>query len=237
LKSSKPKKLTSAPVAKEPAAQTGEWVTKDGIMKAVDKKPLPDGRIATTLVLPEKGSGNGSFRSVGGSEHEVLNRGIMGQLMRTTWAGGVPRDDPDGLILWECMIPSIAAAREFEPKDTQEALLIAQMVATYNAAMECYRRAMLKEQSFEAWNAQLNQANKLVRSYATLQQTLDKHRGKGQQKVTVEHVHVYQGGQAVVGNVEAGGGRPLLSQGADPTMPIVESMVTGEGGVLVEAGK
>ena len=32
-------------------------------------------------------------------------------------------------------------------------------------------------------------------------ETLDKHRGKGQQKVTVEHVHVEAGGQAVVGNV------------------------------------
>jgi hypothetical protein len=32
------------------------------------------------------------------------------------------------------------------------------------------------------------------------------HRGKGQQKVTVEHVHVHEGGQAIVGNVLAGGG-------------------------------
>jgi hypothetical protein len=31
---------------------------------------------------------------------------------------------------------------------------------------------------------------------------LNRHRGKGQQKVTVEHVHVHSGGQAVVGTVE-----------------------------------
>jgi hypothetical protein len=31
--------------------------------------------------------------------------------------------------------------------------------------------------------------------------------GKGQQKVTVEHVHVHEGGQAIVGNVEGGGRR------------------------------
>jgi hypothetical protein len=36
--------------------------------------------------------------------------------------------------------------------------------------------------------------------------TLNRHRGKGQQKVTVEHVHVHAGGQALVGNVETGGG-------------------------------
>ena len=32
-------------------------------------------------------------------------------------------------------------------------------------------------------------------------EALNKHRGKGQQKVTVEHVHVHQGGQAIVGRI------------------------------------
>lgn len=31
-------------------------------------------------------------------------------------------------------------------------------------------------------------------------------RGKGQQKVTVEHVHVHSGGQAIVGSVTSPGG-------------------------------
>jgi hypothetical protein len=34
----------------------------------------------------------------------------------------------------------------------------------------------------------------------------NRHRGKGQQKVTVEHDHVHSGGQAVVGLVEPPGG-------------------------------
>jgi hypothetical protein len=34
---------------------------------------------------------------------------------------------------------------------------------------------------------------------------LNRHRGKGQQKVTVDHVHVHSGGQAIVGNVQGGG--------------------------------
>src|SRR3954470_16049819 len=37
-------------------------------------------------------------------------------------------------------------------------------------------------------------------------EALSRYRGKGQQKVTVEHVHVHAGGQAVVGAVDAGGG-------------------------------
>jgi hypothetical protein len=49
-------------------------------------------------------------------------------------------------------------------------------------------------------------ARKLSRSFATLLDALNRHRGKGQQKVTVEHVHVHSGGQAIVGAVGPGGG-------------------------------
>ena len=71
--------------------------------------------------------------------------------------------------------------------------------------MECYRRAMLREQTFEGRRENLNQANKLSRTYAALLEALNRHRGKGQQKVTVEHVHVHAGGQAIVGMVETPG--------------------------------
>ncbi len=84
--------------------------------------------------------------------------------------------------------------------------MAAQLIAAHNAAMECYRRAMLGEQSTEGRRENLSQANKLSRTWATLLDALNKHRGKGQQKVTVEHVHVHAGGQAVVGAVEAGHG-------------------------------
>src|SRR5215210_6059572 len=72
--------------------------------------------------------------------------------------------------------------------------------------MECYRRAMIGEQTFEGRRENLAQANKLSRTYAALLEALSRHRGKGQQKVTVEHVYVHAGGQAVVGMVAAPGG-------------------------------
>ena len=52
----------------------------------------------------------------------------------------------------------------------------------------------------------MNQANKLSRTYAVLLDALNRHRGKGQQKVTVGHVHVHSGGQAIVGAVESSRG-------------------------------
>jgi hypothetical protein len=74
-------------------------------------------------------------------------------------------------------------------KDELEGMMAAQLIAAHNAAMECYRRAMIGEQSFEGRRENLAQANKLSRTYATLLEALNRHRGKGQQKVTVEHVH------------------------------------------------
>ena len=93
--------------------------------------------------------------------------------------------------------------------------------------MECYRRAMIGEQTFEVRRENLAQANKLSRTYATLLEALNRHRGKGQQKVTVEHVHVHSGGQAVVGMVETPGrgdqskseGQPdAIASAPQPTM-------------------
>ena len=92
------------------------------------------------------------------------------------------------------------------PRDECEGMIAAQLIACHNAAMECYRRAMFGEQSFEGRREALAQAGKLSRTYATLLEALDRHRGKGQQKITVEHVHVHEGGQAIVGNVDSRGG-------------------------------
>jgi hypothetical protein len=101
---------------------------------------------------------------------------------------------------------AIAAVEEIKPRNPIEGMLAAQMVVTHAAAMECFRRAHLPEQSFEGRQMALSQANKLVRSYAALVEALDKHRGKGQQVVRVEHVHVHSGGQAIVGAVSHPGG-------------------------------
>jgi hypothetical protein len=47
-----------------------------------------------------------------------------------------------------------------------------------------------------------NVANKLARTYTTQMQALQRYRGKGQQKMVIEHVNVNSGGQAIIGNVE-----------------------------------
>jgi hypothetical protein len=50
------------------------------------------------------------------------------------------------------------------PRDELEGMMAAQLVAAHNAAMECYRRAMIGEQTFEGRRENLAQANKLSRT-------------------------------------------------------------------------
>src|SRR5277367_2055600 len=45
--------------------------------------------------------------------------------------------------------------------------------------------------------------NKLTRTFAAQMSALKEYRSKGEQKMTVQHVHVAEGGQAIVGNVNA----------------------------------
>jgi hypothetical protein len=117
-------------------------------------------------------------------------------------------NNPDADRTHKLQSASLSFLAGVEPKDELEGMLAAQLLASHNAAMECYRRAMISEQTFEGRKENLNQANKLSRTHTTLLEALNRHRGKGQQKVTVEHVHVHEGGQAIVGNVEGAGYAP-----------------------------
>ena len=97
----------------------------------------------------------------------------------------------------------IALVHELEPRDAAEGMLCSQLVSTHALAMECVSRANYPGQTFEGRELNMRHAERLMRIFNQQIDTLNKHRGKGQQKVTVEHVTVNEGGQAVVGNVAA----------------------------------
>ncbi|WP_397423539.1 hypothetical protein [Phenylobacterium sp.] len=108
----------------------------------------------------------------------------------------------------EAVNAAVAALKGLAPTDALEGMMATQMVAIHNGAMECLRRAQLEGQSFEGRDQNLKHATKLLATYARHVEALDKHRGRGQQKITVEHVTVNAGGQAIVGNVGAGANSP-----------------------------
>ena len=164
------------------------------------KEPLK-GKAPTNVVAENTEKSKGSLKVIGGSQSNDWNTTIANQALQTLWSDNSDDEGRDRQVS-----ATLAALAGIGPKDELEGMMAAQLIAAHNAAMECYRRAMLEEQTVEGRRENLNQANRLARTWATLLETLNKHRGKGQQKVTVEHVHVHPGGQAVVGNVERPGG-------------------------------
>src|SRR5205807_178438 len=85
-------------------------------------------------------------------------------------------------------------------RDEIEGMLATQMVATHVAAMTALRRLKGSE-TIPQQDSYGNLVIKLLRTYASQVEALQRYRGKGQQKVTVEHVHVHAGGRAIVGTV------------------------------------
>lgn len=92
-----------------------------------------------------------------------------------------------------------------KPENEVETMLAAQMIGIHTMSMTMMRRAMLSDQTIDGVNSNINRVTKLSRTFIGLLEALNKHRGKGKQKITVEHVTVNEGGQAIVGNVKHGG--------------------------------
>ena len=173
-------------------------------------KPTPE-----VLQVPPPEARHGKLRKLGGSSDDDFNNILASQVSQALWLANSDRDECERQLQ-----AAISAMLGVQPRDELEGMLGAQMIATHNAAMECFRRAMHREQSFEGRRQNLEFANKLVRSYAVLLDALDRHRGKGQpQVVRVERVTVEAGGQAIVGAVSQGGGGSASESNKQPHTP------------------
>lgn len=96
---------------------------------------------------------------------------------------------------------AMAILQGIKPQDEIEGMLAVQMVGVHNMAMDAMRLVMISDQYPEARDRNANRANKLLKTFASQVEVLKKYRTGGQQKMTVEHVHVHKGAQAIVGSV------------------------------------
>ena len=147
-----------------------------------------------------------------GTDRPHLQQLLMDQVYGALW---IPED-----LTEEKKVARIEAAisllQGIKPADEIESMLAIQMVATHSAAMECLRRAMFVKPTLKGRDHDLKQAVKLLAIYSRQIEVLDKHRGKGQQKVTVEYVHVAAGGRAMVGQFNSGKTAGSRRAGAEP---------------------
>ena len=94
----------------------------------------------------------------------------------------------------------MAVIKGIEPRDQLETLLAAQMAAIHSATMALAKR-LAQANSVQQQDSASNAFNKLARTFAAQMEALKRYRSSGEQTVTVQHVQVNDGGQAIVGNV------------------------------------
>ena len=128
-------------------------------------------------------------------EDKLFGKMIYNQLKRSCRDYDLSKDGIGGTL-----VQIITELKGIEPKDQIEGMLATQMIATHHAALDNFAIAAESE-TIDIRVAALSSATKLTRTYVAQMEALNRYRGKGQQKMTVEHVHINSGGQAIIGNV------------------------------------
>lgn len=155
------------------------------------------------------------FQTVTGNSSDAVECVISQDICKAT---GTHSTEAAALILnqaanarsWPKVDPNIAVndaltvIEELGPRNTLEAMLAVQMISAHDAALRFMHRATRENQDPEIIDLNVVRATKLMRLFAEQLDAMQKLKGTaGQQKVTVEHVHVHEGGQAIVGAVSA----------------------------------
>lgn len=84
------------------------------------------------------------------------------------------------------------------PTDTYEGMLCTRLVVLHNQYMHFMARVSSLTATEQSADININRATKLMRVYNETFEQLCKYRRKGEQKITIQHVNVASGGQAVV---------------------------------------
>jgi hypothetical protein len=115
-------------------SRTHRWLEK-GIAK--ETAPM-------TMVTNDTDDLKGKLRNIGGSRSDSWNTTIAHQTSQALW---LKQSDPETRN--KQIDATFAALIGIGPKDELEGMMASQLIAAHNAAMECYRRAMIGEQTFE----------------------------------------------------------------------------------------
>src|SRR5262245_31433326 len=153
----------------------------------------------------------GSSKDIGGGESENWNFRQM-QLVLSALPGASARDKKTAGEIGSALVSGIM---DVKPQDPIEGILMSQIVVAHEAALNMFRRGWSHPpEHFEARCRYLQLADKAQRTVALLTERLDRHRGAGQQHITVKHVTV-NADNAIVGDVNQapGGGSPAEIKG------------------------
>ncbi len=185
------------------------------MLRAVET--APKGRKTKRASKPEKAAAESTPREIR-DEHFISDSGLA-----TTYAEEkiIGTDDPDltGQLgdqllnsIWRPQGASVddraaqiraavGTLKGIAPRDEMEGMLAVQMIATHHAAMECFRRAMLTNQSFQGREANLKHAEKLTRIYREQMEAVRHGRQKTQPKPSRQEPEAESKGQKALKRV------------------------------------
>jgi hypothetical protein len=129
--------------------------------------------------------------ALGVADHDAMH-GILRQLVKAS----VKDERPDEVNL----AFTISMVKSIKPRDSVEAMLVAQMVCVHVMAMRCaYHLANAQDaaQQDSAGRA----LGRLARTFPAQIEALNRYRSHGEPAITVQNVSIGDGGKAIVGNV------------------------------------
>jgi len=130
----------------------------------------------------------------------IENNDLLMELISSAGAGMPRKDD-----LAHSLNVSAQVLAESNPKDINETRLALQANSLFSQGMHYLNKANNSEMLCQS-EFYMKSAIKLLRLHNETIETLHRYRRKGEQTVTVQHVNVNAGGQAIVGNLKTGGG-------------------------------
>jgi hypothetical protein len=153
-----------------------------------------DSRTSTDISLdhPDKFVAGRLLTRALGSVSEDFVKGILTQVSKAISGAGHVDE--------QLLNFAIDVIKDIKPSDQVEAMLATQIAMTHMAFMTFARKLAHVENILQQDSA-VNAFNKLARTYTAQMDALKRYRTGGEQKVTVQHVSVNDGGQAIVGDV------------------------------------
>ena len=129
--------------------------------------------------------------ALGVADRDAMH-GILRQLVKASVNG--ERPDEVNLAFMISMVKSI------KPRDSVEAMLMAQMVSVHVMAMRCAHH-LANAEDIARQDSAGRALGRLARTFPIQMEALNRYRNNGEPAITVQNVSVGDGGKAIVGNV------------------------------------
>ncbi|MGY2808682.1 hypothetical protein [Bradyrhizobium sp. USDA 4506] len=129
--------------------------------------------------------------ALGVADRDAMD-GILRQLVKASVSGGKPCEVNLAFM--------ISMVRSIRPRDSVEAMLVAQMVSVHVMAMRCAHH-LAHAKDLAQHDSAARALGRLARTFPAQIEALNRHRSRGEPAITVQNVKVEDGGKAIVGNV------------------------------------